>query len=428
MAGLRALPAMLLLSLALPLLTGFTSFREPGLLPGNGLDEGVVTLADLARLRSQPQPPPIGARSAIVWDATNGAELYAKAPDERVSPASTTKILTALLIIEWGKLDQRVTIERRDFDEWDDTVMCLEPGDTVTVEDLLYGILLPSGTDAALAAARTVGSALLAGAPGDPVARFVEEMNARVARLGLTNTQFRNPHGNDAEGQYTSARDLVIITNEALQKPLLAQIVNTKQTTRKTVDGQTPGSDAPTSSTCAPQATRRTISGETSFTLTNTNELLGRRDGVHGVKTGTTAQCGRCLVTAQWGPAGRLLTVVLGSADRYGDTIALLDWTNAAYRWLPLGRDAELPGLKPALARWGVGFREARTVVLPAWEVPTLRYRLLLEPGAGAGAGEVRGLVVFLAGTREVLSLPVYALEGAAVERATPAPASPARR
>jgi D-alanyl-D-alanine carboxypeptidase (penicillin-binding protein 5/6) len=387
----RALASVLVLLLLAPLLTAPTSartYREPGVLPGNDPGEGVVTIGDLARLRSQPRPPALTARSAILWDVTNGAELYAKAPDARIPPASTAKMLSALLVLEHGRLDQQVTVVAADFGAPDESRMGLAVGDTVTVEDLLYGMLMASGGDAARAAARTVGASLLAGAPGDPMARFVQEMNARAARLGLTNSRFVNPDGDDAPGLYSSARDLLTIAVEALKNPFFARLVETQQATRTTVD-------------------RRTT-----FALTNTNELLGARPGVHGVKTGTTEGCGQCLVTAQWTANGRLIAVVMGSADRYADTTALLDYANAAYRWVPLGQGAEQPGLAPALARWGVAFRERRVAVVPSWEAPTLRYRLLLDPPGGAPANRdaPRGKVLFLAGSREVLSLPVYAV------------------
>jgi len=389
---LRALLPLLVVALALPFLAGF---REPGLLPGTGPGDVVVTAGDLARLRSQPAPPAVTARAAIVWDATNGAELYAKAPDERLPPASTAKMLSALLVIESGRLGERVTVAAGDLSAPDESSMGLAAGDTVTREDLLYGMLLVSGDDAARAAARAIGTPLLAGAPGDPVARFVQEMNARVARLGLPNTRFVNPDGSDAPGQYSSARDLLALANEALKNPLFAQIVGTRQATRATVDGRK------------------------SFAMTNTNELLGQRPGVHGVKTGTTDAAGECLVAAQWTANGRILSVVLGSEARYPDTTALLDYANAAFRWVPVGRGAEPPGLAPALARWGVGFRDRRVLVLPAWEAPALRYRLLLEPpGAGGPDPDARGKVVFLVGAREVLSLPVYAVD----PNAPPAP------
>ncbi|MGN6700053.1 MAG: D-alanyl-D-alanine carboxypeptidase family protein [Thermomicrobiales bacterium] len=377
--------AVIVLCVALPFLTAFGSFREPGLLPGNSPDETPFSLAALSRLRAQPAPPAITAHSAIVWDETNKTELYSKAPDDRVAPASTTKMLTALLTIELVPLTTVVTIEAGDLNQPDESSMGLQVGDVVTVESLLYGILLPSGGDAANAAARVTGAALLAGAPGDPVARFVQEMNARVAKWGLANTHFVNPHGDDAPGQYSSARDLLRIASEALGNTVFAKIVAT------------------------PQLTVRTVNGSRTFNLLNTNALLTQRPGVHGVKTGTTPAAGDCLITAQWGPGGRILAVVMGSAhdQRFSDTTILLDWVNAAYRWVSLGQDARLPGLAMALARWGVEFHGNQVAVLQTWEVPSLRYQLLL--GAGSGKDGERGQVVFSTATRQVLSLPVYA-------------------
>ena len=330
-------------------------------------------------------PPAITARSAIVWDATAGQELYSKAPDERIAPASTTKMLTALLVLEYVPLATRITVDQRDISlpEYDESTMGLLAGETLTAEDLLYGALLPSGGDAARVLARTAGTRLLGGAAGDPMARFMQEMNARVAKWGLTNTHFVNPDGADADGQYSSARDLLRIADEALKRPEFATIVGTKTTTRQTVDGSRV------------------------YNLVNSNELLGVRPGVHGVKTGTTDACGQCLVVAQWGVGGRILAVVLGSTDRYADATLLLDWVNAAYRWVPVGKGADLPGLAAALSRWQVEFHDSKLLVLQAWESPSLRYQLLLEPGA---TGDVRGRVAFLAGGREIISLPVYAI------------------
>jgi D-alanyl-D-alanine carboxypeptidase (penicillin-binding protein 5/6) len=350
-------------------------------------------------LRNQPAPPAIGARSAIIWDATAGVELFSKAPDERIPPASTTKMLTAMIGIDLLKLDTRITIDPRDISlpEYDESTMNLNAGDVVTFEDLLYGMLLNSGGDAARATARAAGTVLLAGAPGDPVARFVQEMNDRVARLGLQNSHFVNPHGDDAPGQYSSARDLLRIADEAMKRPDFARIV------------------------AIPAATRQTVDGKHVFPLTNTNTLLGQRAGVHGIKTGTTDGCGECLVIAQWGPGGRIIGVVLGATDRFSDMVTLLDWTNAAYRWVSVGQGTDLPGLGASLARWGVAFHDRHPVVLQAWEAPSLRYQLLLEPGTGA-AGEPRGQVVFLAGMREVARVPVYA---AGPGNGSPAPGTP---
>ena len=403
--GTRALATLLLVFAALPGLTGFAPPRitaEPGLLPG-GPEGTPFTLSDLALLRSQPTAPTIGARSAIVWDATAGVELFSKAPDERIPPASTTKMLTAIVGLDLLKLDTRITVDPRDISlpEYDESSMNLAAGDLVTFEDLLFGMLLVSGGDAARTTARAAGTVLLAGTPGDPIARFMREMNDRVAKMGLANTYFINPHGDDASGQYSSARDLLRIADEALKRPDFARVAATTT------------------------ATRRTVDGGRSFAMENSNKLLFQRAGVHGVKTGTTDGCGQCLVTAQWGPGGRILTVVLGSPDRVADTTILLDWTNAAYRWFILGQGGELSGLNAALARWGVTFRDRRAIVLQTWEAPSLRYRLLLERGLGAPS-EPRGEVLFMAGTREVLRLPVYAIAPAETNApGTPIPARP---
>jgi len=283
--------------------------RGAGIVPGGATDESSVALADLQLLRTQPAPPAIGARSALVWDATAGAELFAKNADEAIAPASTAKVLAALVALDLLRLDTRITVDPRDVSlpEYDESSMYLVAGDTLTFGDLLYGMLLNSGSDAARAVARAGGLVLLAGAPGDPRARFVGEMNARAARLGLAHSRFVNPHGDDAPGQYSTARDLLRLADAALGRPDLARIVAT------------------------PMITVRTVDGARGYPLRNTNDLLFTRPGIHGVKTGTTPGCGECLVAAQWGPHGRIIAVVLGATDRFADTTALLDWTNAAY-------------------------------------------------------------------------------------------------
>jgi D-alanyl-D-alanine carboxypeptidase (penicillin-binding protein 5/6) len=403
--GTRTLSTLAFLLLIVPNLAGFAPpaiAQEPGLLPG-GPESPAFTLTDLALLRDQPAPPAISARGAIVWDATAGVELFSKAPDERIPPASTGKMMTAIIGIDLLKLDTRITIDQRDISlpEYEESTMQLRAGDVVTFEDLLFGMLLVSGGDAARTTARAAGVLLLAGAPGDPIGRFVQEMNDRAARMGLANTHFVNPHGDDAPGQYSSARDLMRIADEALKRPDFARLAEVKTATRQTVDRSH------------------------AYQMRNTNELLFIRPGVHGVKTGTTDGCGQCLVTAQWGPGGRILAVVLGSADRFADTTILLDWTNASYRWFILGQDGTLPGLNAALARWGVTFRDRRAVAVQVWEAPSLRYRLLLDRDLGS-PDQPRGEVAFITGTREVLRLPVYAIAPAETNApGTPVPTKP---
>jgi D-alanyl-D-alanine carboxypeptidase (penicillin-binding protein 5/6) len=228
---------------------------------------------------------------------------------------------------------------------------------------------------------------------GDPIARFLQEMNSRATALGLANTHFTNVHGDDTPDHYSTARDLLRLTVEAMKQPDFARIVAVKTTTRQTIDGKH------------------------QFPMRNTNELLFQRDGVHGVKTGTTDACGQCLVTAQWTPTGRVVAVVLGAQDRFVDTTILLDWTNSAYRWVQLGPGSTLPGLQATLNRWGVAVRSQQTVVLQAWEAPSLQYRLYLDRAQG-NADMPRGEIVFSTAAREVLRLPVYPAAGSA----TPVP------
>ena len=132
-------------------------------------------------------------------------------------------------------------------------------------------------------------------------------MNARAVQLGAINSHFVNPHGDDAPGQYSTARDLLRIADAALGRPDFARVVATPTIVVKTVDGKR------------------------SFALENSNKLLFTRPGIHGVKTGTTEECGECLVAAQWRASGRVIAVVLGATDRFADTTTLLDWVNAAY-------------------------------------------------------------------------------------------------
>jgi D-alanyl-D-alanine carboxypeptidase len=158
-----------------------------------------------------------------VWDATRRVELYAKAPNDRVVPASTTKIVTALLVLEHILLDRPVRINPDDVTlPEDESRMGTSPGDmlavgdTLTIEDLLFGMLVASGADAARAAARAVGATLLDGQPGDPLARFVREMNAYVAALGLVNSHFVNPDGYEEANHSSSAWYLLLLTVRAM--------------------------------------------------------------------------------------------------------------------------------------------------------------------------------------------------------------------
>jgi D-alanyl-D-alanine carboxypeptidase (penicillin-binding protein 5/6) len=213
----------------------------------------------------QPLAPPDGvtAKAVYVEDATAGTALYSLNQDERRSPASTTKLMTALVIAnnttDWQEL---VTADASDILTAEDgeSFMGLLEGDVLTVEQLMYGIMMPSGNDGAHAMARLVGGKLLAaeGATGDPVERFVQEMNATAANLGLQNTHFTNVSGLYGEDHYTSARDMAVIASEAFAVPQIA-VASSVPTYTFTTQGANPRE----------------------MTLQNTNKMLGT-DGVIG--------------------------------------------------------------------------------------------------------------------------------------------------
>lgn len=268
----------------------------------------VVTPAPTATPTPQPTPvpPSLSAKASVVVRVEDGAVLFAENADEPLPPASTVKILTALTALRYARPETIVTVQPEDeVDPVEESSMGLQAGDTLTVHDLLVGLLLPSGNDAARALARAVGQELEGPADATPGERFVAAMNALAAELGMTQSRFLTPDGEDVEGQLASARDLARAASALLDEPALVRIVS------------------------MPEATVR-VGGPHARTLRllNTNSLLGEH-GVFGIKTGTTVAAGQCLVVA-WRTADETvyLGVILGSQDRYADARALIDWVD----------------------------------------------------------------------------------------------------
>ncbi len=223
----------------------------------------------------------IQAASALVADAATGEILWARDPDLRLSAASTSKLMTALLALEQGDLRARIVV--REGHLRPGSTMGLQPGDEVDLETLLWGLLLPSGNDAAVAIAE-----LVAGSEGE----FVARMNRRAAALGLTGSVFTNPHGLDhrqfAPGNLMTARDLAVLAREVLRHPLIRQIAATPE---KVV----------------------TVGGRP-LLLRNTNRLV--RDGfpgVDGLKNGYTRRAGQCYVATATVNGRTVVAVVLNT-------------------------------------------------------------------------------------------------------------------
>ncbi len=283
--GRMAPRGALLAALVLVCLSLGSIAAGPGVLRSGHNNPLRLTAGQASALLAEKAGPTLGASSGILVDRPSGTVLWAKNPDAARAPASTTKMMTVLAATESLEPDQMVTVPAEAL--VGGTTMGLKAGERLSVRDLLYGALLPSGNDAATA---------LAIAAGGDERTFVQRMNEHAAEWGLTATHFANPHGLDEAGHVSSARDLAQLGLRTLADPLLASIV------RK------------------PQARI----GERQ--LTNTNDLLTTYDGAYGVKTGTTDNAGQVLVAAAARTDGDALTVVMNSPDRFVETRRLLDF------------------------------------------------------------------------------------------------------
>lgn len=234
----------------------------------------------------------VSALSAVVINADTGNIVYEKSAFAQRAMASTTKIMTALLTIEAGDLDAKFTVDSYAI-QVEGTSMGLSQGDIVTRRALLYGILLPSGNDAANAAAVSVSGSM---------GKFVELMNKKAEELGLVNTHFANPSGLDADGHFTTAYDLAILTKTALENPVFAEIC-------RCADAQVEFGNPP--------YLRR---------LANSNKMLWQYEGCYGVKTGFTDNARRCLVSAAERRGVKLICVTLNAPDDWEDHRKMLDY------------------------------------------------------------------------------------------------------
>ena len=266
---------------------------------------GTLTLALMTGLfwqsaSAQERPVPASrARAAIVVDAESGAVLYERNARTAFAPASLTKMVTALVAIERVPLD-RIVRPTHTYNVVP-VVIGLEPGDTLTLEDALYGLMLNSGNDAALAIAET--------ASDGSTEKFVGWMNDLARRLGLQHTHFKNPHGLDQDGHVASAYDMAIIGRALMRQPVLSQIV-----------GQG----------------RHVVEGPPRWVFRSTNPLLGVYTGVDGIKTGYDDNAGRCLVATAERDGRRAIAVVMNSPT-YGDEAAsLLDYAFSDAKWGPV--------------------------------------------------------------------------------------------
>lgn len=243
--------------------------------------------------------PKTNSRRYIVYDRISKSMIIGKNEDIKSAMASTTKIMTTIVILEKADLNETVTVSAK-AGGTGGSRLGLKRGDKASVRDLLYGLMLRSGNDAAVALAEHVGGS---------VKEFAELMNEKASELGLTNTHFVTPHGLDDANHYTTALELAKLTDYAMNNETFSKIVGTKSITIY-INNQ-------------PRQ------------INNTNELLGVLNGVVGVKTGFTNNAGRCLVTETKRNNMDIITIVLGAdtkKDRTKDSVNLIEYTFSKYK------------------------------------------------------------------------------------------------
>ncbi len=293
-----------LLGLLALLLCGF---GPPTLVDRDVAPRQRLTIGQLSQIRRVQTPPPeTTALSVLVYDLNSERILMSRAINLSISPASLAKLMTTLLVLEQDRLSEQVAIQQEDL--VGGAAMGLSHGEVLLVEELLWGLLIASGNDAAMALARHHSG---------HVEAFVQRMNTRAEELNLHGTHFFNPNGFDAKGQVSNAGDLLELVRLLWQYPLFRQIVGTSEMTVASHD------------------------------LQSTNQLLGSFPGANGVKTGTTLQSGQSLILGVEQNGLQLFAVILGSANRYSDARTVLTAVQHSYSAVPL----RLPQRPSALDR-----------------------------------------------------------------------------
>lgn len=330
-----------------------------------------VSSTVLKQMRADRQPQ-VSAAAAVVMDADSGQVVFEKDSHAHRAPASTTKMTTALVTLENAHLTDIVTAGPN-VKNVEPTIIGLDPGDTLTVEQLLYGLLLPSGNDAAVALAEHVGGT---------EAGFVTMMNAKVAQLGLKDTHYVTPHGLDSPGHYSSAYDLALTARAAFKNPIFEKIVATKE---------------------------YRIEGPVKWYFKNGNRLLDTFSGADGVKTGYTDDAGACLVASATRNGHRAIAVVLNSQDTTGDSAALLDYFFSRYSWEPVRAG------NSQLSVYAQGDETRRLTIAPQpdmvvqnWQKPYLRWFFSVPAAPAQGDGSSGTVTYYLFG-RKVAELELRA-------------------
>lgn len=291
----------------------------------------------------------LSADAAVLMDARTGQVLLAKNPHKRRPPASTTKILTGIIALEMGKLDEVVEVSPRAAAVGESSIY-LDAGEKLTLNELVQGALMKSGNDACAAIAEHVG--------GD-IETFAQLMNFKARVLGAWNSNFINPHGLPNDNHFTTAYDLGMIARYAVKNQRFSEIVSQKE---QEIDWYG-------------QSWNRH--------LKNTNKLLWSYIWADGIKTGTTRAAGPCLVSSASKDNRRLIAVVLNSGDRWGDSVRLFEWgfNNFYYQQVAVAGEyyGEIKVDNGLAAKAHLAFKEGYGVLVPRDNPKALEKRLVLK-------------------------------------------------
>lgn len=336
----------------------------------------LLLLPGVAAAEAKPDVP---AQAAYLIEANSGRVLYAKNENARLPMASTTKIMTALLAVESGRMDETVAVPKEAIGI-EGSSMYLSEGETMPLCDLVYGLMLRSGNDAAVAIACILDGGTEA---------FAARMNARAAALGLFDTHFVTPNGLPDSDHYTTARDLALLGAAALENPAFTEIVKTQY--HKTT-------------------------GTVSRTLKNKNRLLWEYEGALGVKTGYTKAAGKCLVFAAERGGMKLCGAILNCPSMWDTAKSLLDYGFSAYRakaFLSANTVFSIPVANGEKKTLSLAPRSAilyptETDGSAAYRVETTLPDLCLAPIL---AGQQVGTATLYRNGEVIVSVPVVALE-----------------
>ena len=323
----------------------------------------------------------ISASRAVLYEPVTDRVLYEKNMDEQCGMASTTKIITAITAIEHGNLSDVVMVSKKAADVEGSSVW-LEEGEKQTLENLLYGLMLSSGNDAAIAIAEHIS---------ESTEKFALLMNETAKKAGAKNSSFRNPNGLDEEGHFTTAYDLAKITAYAMKNEKFKEIVSTKT---KTIPWEGHQWDR---------------------TLKNHNKLLNLYEGADGVKTGFTKKCGRCLVSSALRNGVRLIAVTLNAPDDWNDHMKMLDYGFSITANKTVVKKNEV--IKKAFVKNGtknsVGLVAIEGISLPMLESDNeeIKFNLVSEIAAPIQKGKVLGNAEVLVNGKKITETELIASE-----------------